>query len=495
MEVDVDSETVTRDVASDLGVESEGWEAFKLEHRGIDYVPAEDRHTTPSRLFWTWSGATLNVIVFVYGSLLISVFGLSLVQAIVLTILGVFGGYTMLGVFSLAGPEAGTGQMVVSRAAFGLNWNRLNAFCNWLLCLGYEVANLSIIVLAGLAILSKAGVGPSTGVKVVVIIIAVAIQLPLPLYGHATVLKVLRPLAILLAIFFIIMAILVEPKIHASLLHQHAGIGALSLALAVTLSGGGLGWIEFGSDYSRYVPRSTSKKKIFWAVTLGATIPSTLVMILGEAVTSTLPSATSEISGLPKIFPGWFVVPYLILAIVSIYAVNTVVLYSSGLSMQAYGVKVKRWLAVCIDLGICTVLTFLVILNGHFNTLLSEFLLFSLAWISPWFAIVLTDQVVRRNRYDPPSLFKVGSGIYWRGNGINTPAVIAQVIGTVCCFLWLNAYPAYVGPIASRVGGPSGSDFNIFFGGGVAAIIYWVIAHRRIREERENVPQYVPDHS
>ena len=172
---------------------------------------------------------------------------------------------------------------------------------------------------------------------------------------------------------------------------------------------------------------------------------------------------------------------------------NTVDLYSSGLNLQTTGVKVKRWQAVCIDLAVCTVLLFIVIFSGRFNTLLTEFLLFGLAWISPWAAIFLTDMAIRRNRYDPPSLFKTGSGIYWRKNGFNPPAVIAQVVGTVCCVLWLNAYPAFVGPIASHVGGQFGSDFDIFFGGGVAAIIYGLLAYRQIRQERENIPQYATD--
>ncbi|MHB8504447.1 MAG: purine-cytosine permease family protein, partial [Acidimicrobiales bacterium] len=302
-------------VDQELGGRSEEWEAFRLEHRGIDYVPASDRHAAPLRLLWMWSGTTLNVLVFVYGSLLVAVFGLSLTQAILVSILGTFGGYTLLAAGSLAGPQAGTSQLVVSRAAFGLNWNRVNALCNWLLVVGYEVADLAIIVLAGLAIFHKAGVGSSPGLKVALILVAVAIQLPLPLYGHATVLKVMRPLAIVLAVFFVVMTILAATKIHLPAHQAAASWGSVTEALALTLSGGGLGWVAYGSDYTRYVPKAADKAKVFWYVLLGAAIPQSLLMVLGAVVTTALPAASDEISGLPTLFPGWFVVPYLLLAI------------------------------------------------------------------------------------------------------------------------------------------------------------------------------------
>ncbi|MHB8505360.1 MAG: hypothetical protein ACYDEN_06535, partial [Acidimicrobiales bacterium] len=108
---------------------------------------------------------------------------------------------------------------------------------------------------------------------------------------------------------------------------------------------------------------------------------------------------------------------------------------------------------------------------------------FGLAWISPYVGIYLTDLALRRNRFDPPSLFASTAGIYHRRGGINVPALVAQVIGTTGAMLWLDAYPAYVGPIANALGGTYGSDLDIFFGGGIAAVIYGVLAFRQVRSE------------
>ena len=43
----------------------------------------------------------------------------------------------------------------------------------------------------------------------------------------------------------------------------------------------------------------------------------------------------------------------------------------------------------------------------------------------------------------------------------------------VCAALWLNAYSPYVGPLASRVGGPLGSDFSVFIGLIVGGLVYF----------------------
>lgn len=460
-------------------LEAEGWVAWRTEQRGIDLVPPEDRRATPRGLYWMWTGSTLNVLVFVYGTLIVAT-GLSFVQSVAVIVAGTAAGYAALGLVSLMGRAAGTGQLAVSRAAFGIRGNRFNAVCNWLFVVGYEVVDLSLIVLATLALLSKAGVHQSGGLKAALILAAVAVQLPLPLLGHATVLKALRPLAALLAVFFVVMAALLLPKVHPSHLHQSAGFGSISVAVALTLSAGGFGWASYGSDYSRYLPAGTPRARTFAASMLGGMVPQMLIMLLGAAAATTFSGASDEIAGLPQVLPGWFSVPYLVLAIVSLYAVNTVDLYSSGLNLQATGLRIRRWQAVCVDMAICAVLLFPVVFSSRFNTWLGDFLLFDLVWLSPWFAIVVTDWVLRRGRYDPGALFSVGRGLYWRGGGIHRPAVVAQAVGMAGSALWLNAAPAYVSPLSRTL---SGSDFDIFLGGGAAALVYFLLARRGVRAE------------
>ena len=47
----------------------------KVEHRGVDFIPHDERHSSPRNIFWIFIGANLCVALFVVGWLPVS-FGL-----------------------------------------------------------------------------------------------------------------------------------------------------------------------------------------------------------------------------------------------------------------------------------------------------------------------------------------------------------------------------------------------------------------------------------
>ncbi|MFB6713126.1 MULTISPECIES: hypothetical protein [unclassified Streptomyces] len=83
---------------------------------------------------------------------------------------------------------------------------------------------------------------------------------------------------------------------------------------------------------------------------LGGFVPSVLLGIVGvlagTAVDMTDPQTSPE-----DIVPGWFH-PLLLLAVVlGSVANNTLTAYSSGLALQAVGVRIDQWAAVLDSLG------------------------------------------------------------------------------------------------------------------------------------------------
>jgi cytosine/uracil/thiamine/allantoin permease len=74
---------------------------------------------------------------------------------------------------------------------------------------------------------------------------------------------------------------------------------------------------------------------------------------------------------------------------------------------------------------------------------------------------------------------------------VHWPAIIAQLLGMSVAALWLNAFPPYVGPLASRVGGPLGSDFSVFLGLAVGGLAYWLLARREVTAEGKATPAEV----
>jgi nucleobase:cation symporter-1, NCS1 family len=454
-----------------------------VEHRGIEHIPQSERWGRPSGLFWMWAGAVWNVEFVVYGALAVVVFGLSFAQAVIVILIGnLF--YVLTGLASLQGPQAGTTAFGVSRASFGPNGNRMPSLFNWITQVGFEIEGIALVVFAAILLSSKAGFTAGVPAKVIFIILAVAIQAVLPLLGHAAVLRVLRWLAIPFVILFAVLAALAAGKVNLHVPAHGASWGALTIFLALVISAGGLGWTENGNDYSRYLPSDSSKVRIVASVALGGAIPSALLEILGAAIATGVPSATT-VNGLIAGFPTWFIWPYLIFAIVQLFVINTVDLYSSGVTLQSLIPGLRRLQCVAIDTVIAGSLAAYAVFSSHFFTLLTDFLLFIILWLGPWCAIYLVDSWLRRNRYDHDALLNERGGRYFRNGGVHWPAIIAQLLGMVCAAFWLNAYSPFVGYFASRNGGPFGSDFSVFIGLFVGGTVYYLLARTSVRAEGE----------
>jgi NCS1 nucleoside transporter family len=459
---------------------SEEYTAFKLEQRGIELIPDVDRKLTPIGLFWLWAGALWNVEFLVYGALIVS-FGLSFGQAILAILVGNLA-YAFLGWASLPGPETGTTAFMVSRASFGRNGNRAPSLFNWITQVGFEVEGIVIIVLIIEAMFSREGVSLGAGAKAAVIILAVAVQFVVPFLGHATITKVLRYLAYVFIVVFAIMAVLVLPHAHLNSLHQHTSWWLWTTGLVLIVSAGGLGWTENAADYSRYLPRGTSKSKTFWSATLGAAIPSILLELLGAAAYLVSPKVTA-VTGVPSSFASWFFWPFLILALPQLFAINSIDMYSSGVTLQALGLPAKRWICVVIDTVISGAVTALVIFKGNFYTDLSGFLDYIVVWLGPWFGIFMVDYILRHGKYRLSSLAASRGGLYWRNGGFNWKALLSLALGMFAAMMWIDAtyyVPSYLGPLSSHT---SGADFSWLFGLIVSAAVYFVLSVTSIRKE------------
>jgi purine-cytosine permease-like protein len=453
-----------------------GPSAPRIELRGIDHVPADERYSTPRHLAAMWSGALFNITNVVYGALVVSI-GLDFTQAVVLILIA---GTTwvLTGVASLPGPAAGTTAFATSRAAFGVNGNRALTACNWLMQVGYEAVDLSLATLAALALLSKAGVHAGTALKVAIVLAGALAQSLLPLLGHQSIMRVLRLLMVPFAALFLIFSVLVLNKIHLG--HSHPGSWSLWFGgLALATSSSGLGWTVNGSDFSRYIPEQTSRRDIVLAVTVAGALPVVALMILGAAVATVVTSASDPISGLPHAFASWFVVPYLAFVVVQMIVVNSIDLYSSGVTIQAMGIRISRFRAVALDAVISCGVTLSVVLYGTFNTYLSDFLLFMIVWFAPWATIYCADYLLRRGRYDRDSLAGLPTGRYRRPYGLHLPGVVAQAAGSVMSLMCIYT-SVFEGPICRAMGG---TDLSVPAGMLVGGGLYLLLGARGVRAE------------
>jgi purine-cytosine permease-like protein len=330
---------------------------------------------------------------------------------------------------------------------------------------------------------------------VILVIGAVLIQGILPFLGHATIVKSLRYLIVPFVILFAILLGFAVP--HA---HLHGGHSAdwqtYTEGLAFTIALSGLGWTECGNDYTRYCPANTSKKGIVGWVFLGTAVPEILVMTLGAVVATSIAGIGQGTGGfLPfahqSVIPAWFVVVFMIFAALQLFAINSLDMYSSGVTLQAIGVPVKRFQAVIVDCIIALGVTMYAVFNSSFSTYLSDFVDVVIVWIAPWSAVFLVDWVLRRYRYVPSDLQKTDkSSMYWRSGGIFWPALIAQVVGMFAAISALSAtftLPHWLNEVTYHTADSYGygADFSIFMGMAVGALVYLVLAFGSVRKQAD----------
>jgi purine-cytosine permease-like protein len=488
--------TVTEDYAEDLAVihDPESKEAFHVEQHGIDFIPESERWAKPRDVGAMWAGASVQIEYFIYGAILMT-FGLTFAQVVIVIVLGNLS-FFLLGLCSLQGPNAGTTAMAINRAPFGPNGSRPISFFNWITQIGFEVEGLILIVGAGLVLMIKAGFLPGDPAKVVLVIVAVLIQGILPFFGHAAIVKTLR---LLVVPFVILFAVLLGFSVSHANVHVVKASGdwqTFMEALAFTIALSGLGWTENGNDYTRYCATKTSKKAIVGWVFLGTAVPEILIMVLGAIVgTFVLKIGTGAGGLLPfahtSAIPPWFVVVFLVFAIIQLFGINSLDMYSSGVTLQAIGAPVKRYQAVLIDCVIALAVTMYAIFSASFTQYLSDFVDLVIIWIAPWSAIFLADWVLRRLRYVPSALQDTGrQSLYWRKGGIHWPAWVAQIVGMFAAISglyvnpqfyfkvpeWLNEVTAH-----TRDSFGYGGDFSIFLGMGVGGLVYAVLAWRGVR--------------
>lgn len=476
---------------------STGDEAFRIEQHGIDYVPLSERWASPRAVGGMWAGASVQVEYFIYGAILMS-FGCSFGQALALIIIGNLS-YFLLGLASLQAPQTGTTVFAINRASYGPNGSRFIAFFNWITQIGFEVEGLILIVGAALVLGLKAGFAPGDASKIIYVVIAIVIQAILPVLGHATIVKTLRVLAIPFVVLFVVLLCFTIPHATIHGVAHGADWQTMLEGLAFTITLSGLGWMECGNDYTRYCAPQASKSSIVGWVFLGTALPEILIMTLGAAVATFLPGIGAANHGYGSLYPfahtsaipSWFVVVFLIVVIVQLFGINSLDMYSSGVTLQAMGVKVKRYQAVLIDCAIALAVTLYAVFSSSFTTYLTDFVDLVIVWIAPWGAIFLLDWVMRRYRYVPAELQRTDKGgLYYRNGGYFWPAIIAQVVGMYAAISALSTefyLPRWLNPIvyATKDSYGYGADFSVFLGIAVAGLLYVALAWKSVRAQAD----------
>lgn len=162
---------------------------------------------------------------------------------------------------------------------------------------------------------------------------------------------------------------------------------------------------------------------------------------------------TDPQSALGGILPGWFRPAFPLAVVLGTVANNAMTAYSSGLALQAVGVRIRRSRSVALDGTLGVAMTLYALLVSNFLDTVASLLQVMVALLGPSMAIYATDILLRRNRYDGRDLSdETRTGPFWYTGGVNWAGAAALIAGTAVASLCL-ATPLFTGPIARAVGG------------------------------------------
>ncbi len=407
---------------------------LQVEANGINVIAENERKGHPRDLFWPWFAANVSVLGLSYGSFELG-FGISFWQALVVGVVGIVLSFLACGFIAVAGKRGSAPTMVLSRAAFGVNGNKLPTAISWLLTVGWETVLVILATLAAATVFGRLGWGGGDGTKVVALIIVVALTIFGGVMGFDLIMRMQTWITIVTGIFTVVFIALVADKIHWHAVSAIKGGSAQDLigALVFTMTGFGLGWVNCAADYSRYLPRRSSSGGVIGWTTFSSSVAPIFLLVFGLLLAGSSTSLSSAISADPigaltTLLPTWFLVPFAIVAILGLIGGSVLDIYSSGLALLTLGLRIPRYRAALIDGTVMTLGTIYVVFVAHnFVGQFEGFLITLGVPIAAWCGVMLADIALRRRDYTERDLFTPAG----RYGDVRWAPVIAVVVATV----------------------------------------------------------------
>ena len=416
--------------------------ALEIEQNGLNVIPESERHGAPSQQFWPWAASNISVFGISYAGFILG-FGLNFTQALIAAVVGILFSFSLVGIIALAGKRGSAPTLVLSRAVFGVNGNALPTFVSYLLLVGWETVLVSLGVIATDTVTQKLGLmlgDNNIGTKVIAFVVIVGIVISSGVYGFKFIMRIQKWITLASIVLTGLFIALTAQTINFAAIGIGAGGDAAAVVAGIVfaMTGFGIGWVNGGADYSRYLPRNASGKAIFGWTTFGASIAPIVLIVYGLMLSLSNPDIGANIGmdpigSLTLALPAsasWFLLPYLLVVLLGFMGGAILDIYSSGLNLLTLGLKLKRYQAAAVD-GVLMVLgtIYFVFLASNFFWPFQAFLYILGVPMAAWAGIFIADMIHRKKNYDDASLY-TAAGRYGSINPIAvTVLIVASFIG------------------------------------------------------------------
>lgn len=435
---------------------------LSVERHGIGPVPETNRYGRPGRLFTVWFAPNLTMTAVFTGAVGVSL-GLGFWTAFTAMALGTVVGAVPAAYLGTWGSLTGVGQLPLSRLAFG-RAVVLPGVLQWLSSIAWDAL---IGLFGGEAVAQLLGWPFWLGTLAVLLL-----QGAVGVLGYEAIHRTQTVMTFVLAAAFLAISVKLldgVPLPANGTAHggDLAGAFVLTSTLALSLS---LSWAPYASDFSRYLPRSAPRRRMFWYTLLGMSAAYLWMQTLGLWAARLLTDQTT--AGVHRLLgggvPGAFGLAAVAVSAVCSNAMND---YSGSLALQTAGVRIPRPLAA----GVAAVLGFLLVLWMHAADTTARFqnvLLFVGYWIPGFVGVVVVDWIARaRERGGRP----LDLPAEWARTRPCWPAALAFTAAFGAAVPFMDT-TVYVGPVASAL---HGGDVAYYAAFAVSVAVYTPLRLRR----------------
>ncbi|UAL29583.1 cytosine permease [Nocardioides rotundus] len=458
-----------------------------VETTGIEIIDEADRTAKPADLFWPWFAANVSVFGMSYAGFILQ-FGVSFAQGVLVAVVGIVVSFLLCGAVAVAGKRGSAPTMILSRAPFGVTGQKVPGVISWLVSIGWETFLAIMAVLATATVFERLGWSSGTTTKVIATVVVAALIVAASVAGYHLIMRLQSYLTWITGVVTILYIALTLDEIHWSAVQALPSGSTQQVigALVMVMTGFGLGWINIAADWSRYQRRDASSGAIVFWNTFGGALAPVMLVLFGLALAGSSPAilegvAYDPIGTLATLLPTWFLVPFLIAAILALVSGAVLGIYSSGLTLLSLGVRIPRPAAAFVDGVILTLGTiYVVFFATSFLNPFQSFLITLGVPLAGWAGTFIADLMMRRRDYDEAALFDAG-GRYGAFDWISLATLaVASVVGwglVINMFAddasWNNWQGYLLGPLG--LGGRDGAWAYANLGVLVALVIGFVV--------------------
>lgn len=441
-----------------------GGVASRVETNGINVIAEAERKGSPRDLFWPWTAASISVLGISYGSFALG-YGVSFWQAVAAGLVGIVVSGMLAGLIAVAGKRGSAPTLVLSRAAFGVIGNKVPSAFSWILSVGWETVLTALAALAMNTVFRELGWGGGNGTLTLALVVVVALIVAGGVLGFDAIMKIQTWITYVGLVLTVVYVVLVVDRVDWSAVSS-VGSGGFAAVVGVAIlmaTATGLGWVNAAADYSRYLPRTASGPGVAGWTATGLSVASIVLFGFGLLLAGSDPQLNAGIGGDPvgalaSILPTWFLVPFVVVAVIGLVSGALLDIYSSGLSLLSLGLPASRPVAALIDGAIMVAgsVFVLFIAASDFVYQFEGFLITLGVPIAAWAGIMLADIALRTKDYDDAALSDP-AGRYgaWRPRTLGI-FVVGTVVGwglvTNTSAGWLTWQGYFMGVLGGKDG-------------------------------------------